>query len=534
MMASPPSSELDDQSPDGQTSQGEFKDTAKGRHRALSRWSRHRPAHEHPNSPLLTRLVPSWKFVDETTRPDRSDRPAAHRTEVIIDDTNGPIWDLSAADAPTIGVNLTDLVEPDVVEPDIAEPDVVFEPIAEESIDLSEEETVVDLRAVPVPIAVVPVEEIDRTDLLPSEVEEEDSGSIASLLGFSERQVNFVPDWARELETTGDTAWDSLPTLADVAVSDEPTSSTGSSVQRLWDATEDHTLVVAPLDESVEAPQPRLLDDQRFRRTATIALVVVAALIGLAAQFVGSQPERDAVAFEARYETAAAQITEATGPVSRSVALLTMEGISASDFAQLTGDLDVLDGIARGAAGIAAEALPEAPIVGSSLPIDSLILPKSLLEQSALQALNLESRIGDAVSYRIIFERAFDLPPLPTEATLVDIGVIGADLSVVIAENEQILAELPDDPFFGRHRQEAVDLLQYITESQAAYFDALRANDTFAATAIRNEITRRIAESWATLAEPLAATEAWAQTQVARLRETLAELTTLVSVEPLN
>lgn len=463
----------------------------KGRHRAPSRWARHNPAHQNPETSLLTRVLPSWKFSDEFRRPARSSRPGVHREEIVIDDRSGPEWE-------TPSVQIT-----------IHHPEP--EPTPSQAGD------VVDLNA-------LESSSVDSTELLPPAANEEPSSSLASLFGFSERQVSFVEDWDHDRDHV-ETAWDSLPSLADVAV-DEPTG-TGETIQRLWDATEELQIAVDAIEEPVDEPQTRLIDDQKFRRSAIIGLVVVLALVFVGIRQLGSQPERAAVALEAQYQLSAAQINEAIGPVARSVELLITDGLSVSDFSQLTSDLDVLDGIARDAAGIAAQPLPESNLVGSSLPIDELVLPRSLLEQSARQALNLEERIGDAVSYRIIFDRAFDLPPLPTEATIVDIGVIGSELSVTIAENELIMAELPDDPFFGRHRQEAVDLLAHITEAQNDYFTALREGDTFEATRIRDDIINRVEASRASLAEPLAATEAWALEQVEQLRRTLDELLAL-------
>ena len=496
----------------------------RGKHRAPSRWARHRPAHGDRQRGLISTLVPSWKFTDENRRP-RSNGPGVHREVILIDDRSGPVWhtEEDSAEESAIHVIVTDIDLDTIIDLNaLAEPDAT-----------DEAETVIVAAAVEPEAAAAPPPDtvVDRTEVLPLADTEETSSSLASLFGFGERQVSFMPDSSRDVEVTGDTAWDSLPTLADVAVDDDTLATTGGSIQRLWDATEDHSIVVTPIEAPVSDPQRRLLDSQRVRRSAVLALVAALMLVGWGVRQLSSQPERVAIAREAQYATAAHQISEAIGPVARSVVLLTLEDLTPSDFSQLTSDLDVLDGIARRAAGLAVEPLPRAQIVGSSLPFDELVLPQSLLQRGSMQALNIEQRIGDAVSYRLIFATAFDLPELPSEATLLDIGTIGADLSVAIAETEQVIAELPGDAFFASHRQQASDLLVSITDSQADYFDALRNGDTVAATAIRDAIVRSVTELRSSLSEPLAATEAWTQGQVTQLQEVLAELTTLVAEE---
>ena len=462
-------------------------------------------------------LVPSWKFTEENRR-TRHSRPGAHREEFVIDDRSGPVWDAPTEVIPTAAVDIIIEIPPVV-----------------DVIDLNEladqDKTAIVPIVEPTPQLHTPINDVvvDRTEVLPSADTEEASASLASLFGFSERQVSFLSDRSRDLEVMGDTAWESLPSLADVAIDGEVTTGTGDAIQRLWDATEDHSIAVTPLDTPIDDQRERLIDNRRFRRTALIGLVGLLVAVGWGVRELSSQPERVAQAREQQYALAASQISEAIGPVERSVAVITAEELNSSDFSQLTSDLDTLDGIARTAAGLAAERLPRASTVGSSLPIDVLVLPQSLLEQGSLQALNIEQRIGDAISYRLIFARAFDLPTLPDRATLTEIGTIGAGLSVAIAETEQVLAELPDDAFFARHRQEAFDLLEGITISQGDYFDGLRNDDRAGAAAIRDAMNQSIDQLRASLSEPLAATEAWTQTQVAQLRTVLAELHELVS-----
>ncbi len=227
--------------------------------------------------------------------------------------------------------------------------------------------------------------------------------------------------------------------------------------------------------------------------------------------------------------TAAEEMRLATGPVRSQVALLSQAELDPTQVSLLTGQLDVLDGSARRAAALASEPLPRAPLGGSSLPIDALVLPQGLLEQASVQALGIEQRIGDAITYRLTYAGAFLLPELPAEASLVEIGDIGGRLSVAIAETEQVLSQLPDDGFFAEHRQASNDFLERLEETQVAYFSALRSENISEAMGIRRSIERGIEELRAGLADPLAAVVTWSDEQFDQLDDVLAEIDDLLT-----
>ena len=430
---------------------------------------------------------------------------------MVIDDLTGPKWDVEESRSSVLEVLVEEYVEEYVDE----EPSI--------EIDLRNDE---DPPAPPA-VASTPdadaTEVVDRSDVLPPIEDDEPVSSLASLFGFGERQVSFVEQWQADVEVEDATAWETLPTLADVAIADGTSADTSNAVQRLWDATEDHSLVVDPIASPIEAPQSRLIDDRRFRRTAVIGGIFVVLLAAWGIRHVGDQPARDAIVRDSEFGTAAALIGESLTPVEQSLWVVTAD-ISASSLARITTELDVLDGAGRSGAVLATEPLPQSNIVGSSLPIDALVLPQRLLEQASLQAMRIEQRIGDAISYRLTFAKAFDLPRLPTEAGLVEIWTIGGDLSVAIAASEQVLGQLPDDGFFAQHRQQAFDLLERIDQLQPSYFSALRNGDALEAAAIRDDIVRSIDQLRSGLAEPLSATEAWSLTQINQLHQVLAEI----------
>ena len=446
--------------------------------------------------------------MSEEDEEKRSSGPGSHRAIIVIDDRSGPQWE--TPDEPQIRPAIEIILDwHDAADPLTTEPIPTAEANERAPADRDEPPVVVD-----------------TTSFLPIDEPEEPS-TLANLFGFGERQATYR-EWTETDTVVDDEAWDSLPSLADVAIEGEGYRPTETAIQRLWDATEDHEIAIDPIEPLTVEPPEKLTDSKRFRRPAIIAVAAVVALGAWIVREVAEQPARAADAREVRYDQAASEIRSAIAPLEESIGSLPQTDLELSDFAQLTQELDVLDGIARSSAALSSEALPSNPIVGSSLPIDDLILPKRLLEQASVQALNLEQRIGDALAYRLTFANAFNFPNLPDQASLQEIGTIGGTLSVAIAETELMLGQLPGDPFFAKHRQTAVDLIATLEAAQADYFTALREGDVARAGQIRDAMMRSIDDIRAGLDQPLAATEAWADAQIDELGGVLDEIQSLV------
>jgi hypothetical protein len=168
---------------------------------------------------------------------------------------------------------------------------------------------------------------------------------------------------------------------------------------------------------------------------------------------------------------------------------------------------------------VAGVPLPEPSLLGASGPIDRLVSPQELLQQSAERALTVERRLGDALTYRVIMDQAFITGELPVAAREGDLGEIGAELSVVEATTEQLLAQLPDDPFFASHAAAANQLLATFRDWQVAYLGELRDGDVAGAGVLRRDWDSAVARLRSDLAAPLMAMDTWASEEIAHVRE---------------
>ena len=109
-------------------------------------------------------------------------------------------------------------------------------------------------------------------------------------------------EWTETDTVVDDEAWDSLPSLADVAIEGEGYRPTETAIQRLWDATEDHEIAIDPIEPLTVEPPEKLTDSKRFRRPAIIAVAAVVALGAWIVREVAEQPARAADAREMRYD----------------------------------------------------------------------------------------------------------------------------------------------------------------------------------------------------------------------------------------
>jgi hypothetical protein len=135
--------------------------------------------------------------------------------------------------------------------------------------------------------------------------------------------------------------------------------------------------------------------------------------------------------------------------------------------------------------------------------------------------LTLERRLGDALSYRLLYAKTFQLPQLPTVATQDQISQIGVALGLAVTSTNDAIGNLPDEPFLSEHKLAAFQLAQRLDDWQIEYLEALRTGDTATAGPLVQEITQRVDALNTELGAPLAAIGEWAQTQLQTLQTQL-------------
>jgi len=315
---------------------------------------------------------------------------------------------------------------------------------------------------------------------------------------------------------------DRLPTLSDMHMGNESQTDTGTLIERLWFATEEHEAVRPAADlqtsDFVEAPE------RTFRWSVIVAGGLVLAIAVTVLQIGVRLPIRLAEQATVTYR---AVITEAQNvlPTAREVMLsitdptVTIEGLS-----DAAVSLSQLDTASRKLFTNASEPLSNTPPLVSRDPLDALAPLRSDMAVASQDGLAIERRLGDALTYRLVFDRTFALPELPVTASPDEISSLGVELGLGLAGTLDAIAALPNDPAFEAHRAQAEVLATRYSEWQIEYLSALRIRDLTAATVLVEELQTAVERLTAGISVPLQAVAAWATDEIEQYETTLGRL----------
>ena len=372
---------------------------------------------------------------------------------------------------------------------------------------------------------------LHRSRLLPFAHPGEGS-SLATLLGFGAKEAAFSGDWKKggrpgPPSDPVDDPWTDFPSLSTVTSELNRRGNTGDAVKLLWDATAEMDMGRGlPAFDDAEVRVP-LRSPRRIRWSMVVSYTLLAVLMVATVKVISDLPGREAEARQVQYAEATRQLSDALVPIEQSLGaggLLSDSGLST-----LTSQISRLDGAARASSTLAFEQLPRAPIIGSRLPVDELVVPKQLLESASLQAIGVGERIDDAMSYSLALSTAFSIPALPAEASPTEVDRIAEQLSFSIAETSLALTGLPDDPFFGTFRQQAFDAVSTLEAMQGDYVTALHEGDTAAAAEAGIAIQESITVARDRIRSPLEQVQAWALVQIGEIRTTISDIESAVA-----
>jgi hypothetical protein len=315
---------------------------------------------------------------------------------------------------------------------------------------------------------------------------------------------------------------DELPALSDMRMVDDNSTDTGTLIERLWFATEEHEAVQPAADLS-----PTNFGDvpeRSFRWTIIIAagfgLAVVLALL-----LVGfGQPDRIAEQATETYRTAISEARTVLPTANEVMKSITDPAVTTEGLSDAAVTLSQLDTAARNLFTYASEPLSGTPPLVSREALDSLTPLRSDMANASQDGLAVERRLGDALTYRLVFGRAFVLPELPVTATPDEISALGVELGLGLAGTLDALAALPNDPAFESHRAQAELLAARYAEWQIEYLGALRAGDLTTATELVEELQSSVDRITTGIADPLQTVAVWASKELETFDTTLARL----------
>ncbi len=375
-----------------------------------------------------------------------------------------------------------------------------------------------------------PARVLHRSRLLPLAHPREGS-SLAALLGFGAKEATFGGDWTNGNGPTpqsdhADDPWMDFPSLSTVTAELNRRGNTGDTVKLLWDATAELDLGRDLLPAEPDVNRLPFRSSRRIRWSLVVSCALLMVLMAATVKVISDFPAREAEARQRQYAQATGRLQAAVNPIESTLSaggLLTDSGLST-----LTNQISALDTAARSSSTLAFEPLPKPPIIGSSLSVDELVVPKQLLESASLQAVAISERMDDAISYSLALSNAFSIPALPAKAAPEELDRITEELSFTIAESRLILTGLPDDPLFGTFRQQALDTVGALEAMQADYVTALREGDTDAAARAGTAIAESVSAVRDRIHSPLEQVQAWALGQVVEIRATLSDIESLV------
>ncbi len=345
--------------------------------------------------------------------------------------------------------------------------------------------------------------------------------TLIEMFGFSETPPLTTRSATAVLPHTQSETVPGLPTLKEMRRSTDTAPETGALVTRLWDATETLTPNADWEPEAFDA----LATSQRTFRWPIIIAAVVVLIGGLSViRWASAMPERATATASADYLAAATQLEADLGEARDTISVITDLNATTSQLSDAAVSLSTLDADARNLFDTAAEPLPSMLPLVSRSSLEALTPTRRAMANASEIGLTLERRLGDALSYRLAFSKAFRLPQLVTAASPEEISPIGVALGLAASDTRAAIEALPDEPFFADHLAAVRQLELRLDDWQVEYLGALRSGDETAAAALVVEIRQRVAAVQQGVQAPLATLQDWAHAQLSALQAQLGSI----------
>jgi hypothetical protein len=272
-------------------------------------------------------------------------------------------------------------------------------------------------------------------------------------------------------------------------------------------------------DEDIDWQPRPLATGMRSSRGFRWTVVFMAITLGIGAflliQLAFDIPQRRAAARIAEYEGALQELSSVVPDVALVADLIT----NPRDPGMIQGLVTIvqLDDRAEWVHTIASRDLPGVPPLTPSGAIDELAEVQDRMLAIVDRTETISARLSDTVSYRLAFERAFELPPLPISATELAVQEASTALTIMLADSIEAAANLPDDDLFRAHRGQVDILIGWLTDWQSGYLLALRSGDPEQVDRLLTEARLRISDLEADLVQPLDDMDSWAAAAIEEL-----------------
>lgn len=272
--------------------------------------------------------------------------------------------------------------------------------------------------------------------------------------------------------------FDSIPRLSEVGAMTS-TENTGTLVERLWEATGE----IEALEGSWNASPSSL--STRFQNSDHRWGLIGASIVGLILIIVALSNLGEAPVVLPDLDPARQAVQSAVANVEELTAI-------SGALADPNAPTDAISGAAVDLAVIDRAARDLATAASSFASTEGYEAIASALSAAADQGSAIEARLGDALSYRLVSDTLFILPPLPSEADGTLSAQISFDLAAMVSDAERAVQRLPRDPALTTHRLEAERLVQELLPLIDRYLEGVRNGDAAGAQLSAKIITDRV------------------------------------------
>lgn len=280
------------------------------------------------------------------------------------------------------------------------------------------------------------------------------------------------------IKATKISLFDAIPRLSEIGTMTSA-ENTGTLIERLWEATGE----IEALEGSWNSGPTTL--SARFQQTDRRWGLIGAAVVGLIVIVLilanlGSGP------------VAAPELGPATQAVQAAADTIDDLTVISGSLANPAAPTDSISGAAVELAVIDRAARDLSTSASSLTSWEGYEAAASALSAAADQGSAIESRLGAALSYRLVSDTLFVPPALPIEAEGALSAQLSFDLAAMVADAERAVARLPRDPALATHRLESERLVDDMLPMIDRYLEALRNSDSAAAQTAANGIIDRI------------------------------------------
>jgi hypothetical protein len=247
----------------------------------------------------------------------------------------------------------------------------------------------------------------------------------------------------------------------------------------------------APAPATPREPRLPVAADRRGGRRFTVLWVLLAITVAvwLLVWLLPQIPQRQADRVAVRYRVALDSLANAVPGAGVAAQAVTDPAIPTDRLGEVVPAITVLGQAAGTITDLAAEALPSPPPLIPAGPIDDLVSVRGRLATLGPEADAVSKGINAVLGYRTLAEGILDIGGLPVDADPAEENRLSVSLASSLADSAGALGALPEVTALAAHRSRLAGAVERFEAWQVEYLDALRRDDTAAATTLVEEFT---------------------------------------------